>query len=114
MTKVNSKGEFDILFSEPVNLEKLIDFGPEKKRNLSKRSGGTQQSKKSKTQQESRKSGETSYLLSRKHLQLSITSKSDIAPKFTWKATKITSTQISIKIEFQNPLSISTSEGELD
>jgi len=43
--RVNSKGEFDIEFSEEVGLEELIDLGPQKKRQLSKRSGDSKSSK---------------------------------------------------------------------
>jgi len=53
-------------------------------------------------------------MLSPKHLHLSINSTSSTVPKFTWKATNITSKRITIEIKFQDPLSISNEDGVLD
>ena len=53
-------------------------------------------------------------LLSAKHLRLTIKSENSSAPVFSWRTTNITSTLIKIQLEFQDPLYISTSTGELD
>jgi hypothetical protein len=53
-------------------------------------------------------------LLSAKYLNLTIKSENTTAAVFTWLATSITSTQITIQLEFQDPLFISTSAGVLD
>ena len=53
-------------------------------------------------------------MLSAKHLNLTIKSENTTEAVFTWHATSITSTQIMIQLEFQDPLFISTSAGVLD
>ena len=45
---------------------------------------------------------------------MTIESENTTAAVFTWYATNITSTQIMIQLEFQDPLFISTSSGVLD
>ena len=45
---------------------------------------------------------------------MTIKSENTTAAVFTWHATNITSTQITIQLEFQDPLFISTSAGVLD
>ena len=53
-------------------------------------------------------------MLSAKHLNLTIKSENTTSAVFTWHATSITSTQIMIQLEFQDPLFISTYAGVLD
>ena len=53
-------------------------------------------------------------MLSAKHLKLTIKSENTTAAVFSWHASNITSTQIRIQLEFQDPLFISTSAGVLD